>query len=172
MLLKLDDLELIKRVDEDGKVQEIRSIRNLSISGRKRIVELQIPGSAGNVFQDMGREPLRIFFEGELVGPGTMETLQNLKSKFEVRNPIPFSSDITTISDITEVIIDDFAVHFVGGLTNGSRYSIVLKEHKSSSTGGGAGPGETEPPNQEESARKNVEEKTAKIFEGSKSASG
>jgi len=169
MHMKLDDIELIKRVDKDGAIEEIRSIHNLSISGKRRIVELQIPGLTGNVFQDMGRNPLRISFDGELVGPGTMNTLQDLKSKFELKKPVPFSSDITTINDVTEVVIEDFTVNFVGGLTTGSRYSMVLREHKSSSTGGGGGPGETEPPSQEEDAKKDVEQKTRKIFDGVKS---
>jgi len=170
MYMKLDDIELIKRVDKDGAVQEIRSISNLSISGKRRIVELQIPGSTGNVFQDMGRNPLKISFDGELVGPGVMNTLQDLKAKFELRKPVGFSSDITTISDITEVVIEDFAVSFTGGATSGTRYSMVLKEHKSSSAGGGGGPGETEPPSQEEDAKKDVEKKARKIFEGVKSS--
>ena len=169
MHMKLDDIELIKRVDKDGAIEEIRSIHNLSISGKRRIVELQIPGLTGNVFQDMGRNPLRISFDGELVGPGTMNTLQDLKSKFELKKPVPFLSDITTINDVTEVVIEDFTVNFVGGLTTGSRYSMVLREHKSSSTGGGGGPGETKPPSQEEDAKKDVEQKTRKIFDGVKS---
>jgi len=165
MHMKLDDLELIKRVDRNGTAEEIRSIYNLSISGKRRIVELQIPGLTGNVFQDMGRNPLRISFDGELVGSGTMGTLENVKSKFELKKPVPFSSDIATISDVTEVVIEDFSFHLKGGATSGSRYSMILREHKSSNMGSGGGPGETRPPSQEESARKDVEEKAKRIFE-------
>jgi len=169
MHMKLDDVELIKRVDRDGAIEEIRSIYNLSVSGKRRIVELQIPGLTGNVFQDMGRNPLKISFEGELAGPGTTNTLQDLKSKFELKSPVPFSSDITTINDVTEVVIEDFSVRFTSSIISGTRYSIVLREHKSSSIGGGGGPGETKPPSQEENAKKDVEEKTRRIFQGVKS---
>lgn len=171
MHMKLDDIELIKRVEKNGAAEEIRNISNLSISGKRRIVELQIPGLTGNVFQDMGRNPLRISFDGELVGSGNANTLEELKSKFELKNPIPFSSDITTINDITEVIIEDFSVNFTSGMASGTRYSMVLREHRSASTGGGGGPGETEPPSQEESAKREVEEKTRGIFENVKSGS-
>lgn len=170
MHMKLDDVDLIKRVDKNGVVQEIRSIHNLSVSGKRRIVELQIPGLTGNVFQDMGRNPLVISFDGDLVGPDTVNTLQDLKSKFELKEPVPFSSDITPINDVTEVVIEDFSVHFIAGVTSGTRYSMVLREHKSSSTGGGGGPGETKPPSQEESAKKDVEEKTRKILADIKSS--
>ena len=169
MHMKLGDLELIKRVYRDGAVEIIRSIHNLSVSGKRRIVELQIPGLTGNVFQDMGRNPLRISFDGELVGSDKTNTLKDIKSKFELKKPVPFSTDIITINDVTEVVIENFSVSFVGGFVSGTRYSMVLREHKSSSTGGGGGPGETQPPSQEESAKKDVEEKTRKMFEGIKS---
>ncbi len=55
--MKLDGVELIKREDKSGIVVEIRNVHALSVYGKRRIVELQIPGSAGNVFQDMGRKP-------------------------------------------------------------------------------------------------------------------
>ena len=47
MHMKLDDIELIKREEKDGTVNEIRSIHALSVYGRRRIVELPIPGSVG-----------------------------------------------------------------------------------------------------------------------------
>lgn len=164
MHMKLGDIELIKRVYKDGAAEIIRSIYNLSISGKRRIVELQIPGLTGNVFQDMGRNPLRISFDGELAGPDTMNTLQDLKSKFELKEPVPFSTDITTINDVTEVVIENFSVSFTSSVVSGTRYSMILKEHKPI-----RGPGETKPPSQEENAKKDVEEKTRKIFEGVKS---
>jgi hypothetical protein len=171
MQMKLDDVELIKRVDKDGAVEEIRSIHNLSVYGKRRIVELPIPGSVGNVFQDMGRNPLTIFFDGELIGPNAMSILEDLESKFELKEPVPFSSDITTINNVTEVVIEDFAVHFASGLNLGIRYTMVLKEHKSSSTGSAPGPGETEPPSQKETSKQDIQKKARKIFESVKSGS-
>jgi len=162
MHMKLDDIELIKRVDKEGGVEEIRSVHNVSVSGRRRIVELRIPGSQGNVFQDLGREPLTISFDGELVGMGAKNTLEELKSKFELRKPVPFSSDITTIGDVAEVVIEDFTVHFVGGAASASWYSMVLKEHRSP----GVGVGSTEAPSQEENAKRDVQQRTKEIFKG------
>jgi mannose/fructose-specific phosphotransferase system component IIA len=169
MHMKLDDIELIKREDQDGAVKEIRSVRTLSVFGRRRIVELPIPGAVGNVFQDMGRNPLTISFDGELVGPNAASILQDLTSKFEMKKPILFSSDITPISDISEVIIENFVVHLASGVNLGILYSMILKEHTSASTGGKRGPGETEPPSQEESSKKEIQQKTKEMFEDAKS---
>ena len=129
--MKLDDIELIKRVDNDGAVEEIRSIYNLSISGKRRIVELEIPGLTGNVFQDLGRNPLLISFEGELVGSNTMSTLQDIKSKFELREPVPFSSDIAPITDITEQQYDALMY----GSSEKISFNMVAKNGESRWTG-------------------------------------
>jgi hypothetical protein len=133
--IKLGDVDLITRVDDGGSVKEIRSVANISVSGRRRIVELDIPGSSSSVFQDMGRNSLRISFDGELVGSNAKKTLQSLKSAFEQKKSVPFSSDITTLNDITEVVIESFTVNFMGGIPSGNRYSIVLREAKSSAVG-------------------------------------
>ena len=171
MHMKLDDVDLIKRVDKDGKMQEIRSIHNLSVHGRRRIVELQIPGAVGNVFQDMGRNPLMISFEGELVGPNSNTILQYLESKFELKKPLPLSTDIAPINSVTEVVIYDFAVNLAAGINQTIRYLMVLKENKSASTGSPRGPGETKPPSQDETSQKDIEQKISRIFESVKQGS-
>jgi hypothetical protein len=163
--VKLDDVDLIKREAKDGVVKEIRSISSFSVFGKRAVVELAIPGSEGNVFQDMGRNPTIILFDGELVGPNAVGTLQNLKEKFELKKPVPFSSDVALVSGITSVVIERFTVHFTGGVNLGVRYSMVLKEHTSASKGGKKGPGETEPPNQEKSAEKDIQEKISQAFD-------
>jgi hypothetical protein len=164
MHIKIDNVELLKREDKIGKISEIRSIHNLSVYGKRRIVELPIPGSAGNVFQDMGRNPITITFTGELVGPNTESILQDLTAKFELRKPVPFSSDIAPINSISEVVIEDLVVHYETGVGSGVRYSMMLKEHASASKGAKRGPGETPPPSQEESSRSEIQRKINKVY--------
>jgi len=170
--MKLDDFELIKRVDKDGKANEIRSISNLVVYGKRRLVELQIPGSVGNVFQDMGRNPITISLDGELTGLQATKVLEDLNSKFELKKPIKFSTDIPTISGITEIVIDNFTIHFAKGDRLGIRYSIVLREYASANTGWKKGPGETLPPSQEADSKKEVQKKIDKVLEENKHGDG
>lgn len=163
MQMKLDDIELVRRVDKEGLVSEIRSIRNVSVSGRRRIVELRIPGSEGNVFQDLGREPLTISVDGELIGSGAEDTLEELRSKFQMREPVAFLTDIPTIDDVSQVVVGDFRVGFVGGEASVYRYSLVLREHKPPRPKNG---GSTKPPSQEESAREEVRQTSKEVLEG------
>jgi hypothetical protein len=171
MKMKLDDVDLIKRNDKDGKLSEIRSVRSLSIYGRRQIVELPIPGSVGNVFQDMGRKPITISLEGDLVGPNATKVLDDLNSKFELKKPIKFSTDITPISGITEIVMENFTVHFAKGERLGIRYSMILKEYTSANAGWNKGSGETPPPSQENDSQKELQKKVNKIFEESKAES-
>lgn len=158
--VKLDDVDLIKRVDKKGAVKEIRNIYALSVYGGRSIVELPIPGSVGNVFQDMGRAPLTITFEGLLLGPNAMDTLKEVKEKFELAKPVPFSSDIALINEIDKVIIEKFNVHFEGGVNLGVRYSMMLKEYLSS---GKDNKGEKEPPSLAEKAVQEIKNKVTKV---------
>jgi hypothetical protein len=165
--LKLGDIDLIKREDKNGVVKEIRTIKSLSVFGKRAIVELAIPGSEGNVFQDMGRNPTIITLDGELLGPNAVGILQELKKKFETKKPVPFSSDVALVSDIKSVIFENFTVHFTGGVNLGVQYSMILKEHASASKGGKTGSGETEkePPSQEKGAGNEIKDKIKQAYE-------
>lgn len=166
--MKLEEVDLIKRIDNDGKLSEIRCIRSLSIFGKRQIVELPIPGSVGNVFQDMGRNPITIMLEGDLIGPNAAKALESLNSKFELKKPIKFTTDITPISSITEIVIENLTIHFFKGERLGIRYTMALKECASASAGWKKGPGQTPPPGQEANAQREVQLKADKIFQESK----
>jgi len=158
MRMKLDNIELIKRIDEDGRIREIRNIINLSVQGKRNIVELKIPGSEDNVFQDLGRDPLKISVEGQLVGPEIQQTLKELNAKFGSGKPLPLSSDIFPLTDISEVIIENFSATFANTAPAGGKYSMVLREHRPEK-----GPGETPPPGHEEEARDEVDRRIKSI---------
>jgi hypothetical protein len=169
MHLKLDDIELIKREDNSGVVKEIRSVHSLTVHSKRSIVELSIPGSEGNVFQDMGRSPSTVSFEGAIIGPQAADTAQSLKAKFEMKKALPFSSDMAIIGDITSVLIDRFSVSFLGGALLEIHYSIVLKEYTSTSASAKksatAKTSQEEAPSQSEKSKKDVTQKIDKEFE-------
>jgi hypothetical protein len=163
--VKLDDVDLVKRDVKNGSVKEIRNISSFSVYGKRAIVELPVPGSEGNIFQDMGRNPTMISFEGELMGPNSVNTLNNIKKKFELKKPVKFESDIALVSGITKVVIEKFNVHFMGGISLQVNYSMVLKEQSSKSKGEKKGPGETEPPPQEKSAEKSIIDRVSDAYD-------
>jgi len=118
-------------------VKSIRSLRidtveNVTMNGRRWLVEHMIPGRSGvdsgvsaSIIQDMGRLPMRISFRGIFSGedssfgenaaanPATkdrivVERLELLKWFFKKRNPLFFASNFINRADLaTRVLIED-----------------------------------------------------------------
>jgi len=67
--IELDGIDLNKTLyDQNGGVEEIRYISNISTSDKRGMVEHEIPGMEGNVFQNLGRSPVNISFDGAFEG--------------------------------------------------------------------------------------------------------
>jgi hypothetical protein len=149
--IKLDDLELVKRVDEEGVMLETRSIINVALSNRRQVNEIKIPGYDGSVFQDFGRYPVTIVVEGLLTGPNSKNTFKDLDSKFRLGKPVQFVSDIPSITEVSEVVIESFRAAIVSSSPTSYWYILVLKEHKS------VVQEEKEAPSQEETAKEETD---------------
>jgi hypothetical protein len=132
MSVKLGEVELIKAasVDPDSSQREIRSIDSMSILDKRNIVELPIPGSSGNVLQDMGPDPVKITFTGEMMGKDSTQTMERLFAKHNSGEVIDFHSDITAISDVSKVILEDFHVEGTQGSSSRYRYMMTLREYR------------------------------------------
>ena len=131
MSIEIDDLALIKheRDSDTGATKEIRSVYNISINEKRRIVEHRIPGMKGNVLQDLGREPVRISFDGVLHGQTAKEDLKNLRAKFKAGKPVSFLSSLSDIAEATKVLIEELSVVDLSSVTSTYRYTIVLREY-------------------------------------------
>ncbi len=162
MDVRIDDLELIKRVDDTdaGTVKEIRAISSMNISDKRSIVELKIPGAEGGILQDLGRHPVLVRFTGEFYGGDAKTTLENLRAKFKSGKPLPFSSDLTTIAEITQVLIENLQVQEATGAENRFVYQLTIREYVPPKE-----EEEEEPPGQEEDAEDTVEDETEDAVE-------
>jgi hypothetical protein len=136
MFIKLDDIDLIKKKDDGGDVSEIRSVHDVRVAGRRHIVELRVPGARHNIFQDMGREPITISFEGRIVGKEAEGTVDLLEERFEKNEALPFETDLASLKNVSEVVIASMDIRFVGGVANAVDYSMTLREHRPESKGG------------------------------------
>jgi hypothetical protein len=114
MFIKLDDIDLIKKKDDGGDVSEIRSVHDVRVSGRRHIVELRVPGARHNIFQDMGREPITISFEGRIVGKEAEGTVDLLEERFEKSEALPFETDLASLKNVSEVVIASMDIRFIG----------------------------------------------------------
>ena len=131
MSIEIDDLALIKheRDPDTGATKEIRSVYNIAISEKRRIVEHRIPGMKGNVLQDLGREPVRISFDGIFHGETAKDDLRNLRAKFKAGEPVSLLSNLSDIAEVTKVLIEELNVVDLSSVTNTYKYSVVLREY-------------------------------------------
>lgn len=130
--LKLDTIELVYRAQAQptDPITELREVHDIHTVGHRNVVEVRIPGADGNVLQDMGREPVRILFTGQIWGPDAKTTVQKLLDKYNARKSLPFSSDITTLADVSDVVIENLVFEAAAGKANYYTYQIALVEYK------------------------------------------
>ena len=126
--ISLGGVELIKRV-QDGVLQEIRAVSNMKILDHRDIVEIDIPDSMGNVLQNMGCDSSEIILTGEMTGKDSRTALEKLRSKYENNKPMEFTSSISVIADISEVLIEELYVEENAAKPNSFRYTAVLREY-------------------------------------------
>ncbi|HUI01879.1 MAG TPA: carboxypeptidase-like regulatory domain-containing protein [Nitrososphaerales archaeon] len=160
MEVKLDDIDLVKRVQSSATspLTEVRTVNDVHVDGKRSIVELRVPGSDGNVLQDMGREPLTILLKGEVWGPDAKTTVQSLKAKSDSGASVPFTSDLLAAASVSDVIIDEFEVDQIAGNPTRYRYLLLLREFKE---GGEAAEGTATGADEvaeEEADKKNIDE--------------
>lgn len=110
---------------------EIKGIQDISTTENRALVEHKIPGLAGSILQDMGESSTSITIMGTLPNVDDLrdEFLEEVRKKFIAGNPVPFMADITTETDVKEVIIADFQVKEVAGSAEPCQYIIKLTEY-------------------------------------------
>lgn len=167
MNVELDGIPMIKSEETpDGGIVDIRNIFNISTADRRSMVEHEIPGMEGNVFQNLGRSPVKISFDGILQGKAAKSSLETIRSKFKQGTPLPFNSDISGATDVTKVLIEDLRIEEAAGIADRYKYSIVIREYKEPP------PEPTTPPSQDAQAGEWAEDEAADALESINSLTG
>lgn len=131
MAIKLDQIDLAKpATPHDPNNPDLRTILWLSIVDKRNLVEVDIPGSSGNILQDNGAEPVLISLEGEITGKGASDTVEKLISKYEGGKPLSFYSDLTAIADVSKVLIEKLETKEILGSVSKFTYKIDLRESR------------------------------------------
>ena len=91
-------------------------------------VALRIPGKDGAAHQDFGRQPVRIRVMGHMLGEDSLADLETLRQKFQAFQPLSFTADITTATEIQKVVIDDLRVIEIAGRPQQYQYILYLIE--------------------------------------------
>jgi hypothetical protein len=108
---------------------ELPGVQTIHTDEERAIVEHRVPGLAGSILQDLGRGPTAVRLEGVIHGQEALDDLTALRDPFHAGDPVLFSADITTATDLSDVLIDDLQVREVAGRPNYFRYAIRLLEY-------------------------------------------
>lgn len=108
---------------------QLGAVQSISIEEDRALVEQKVPGFSGSLFQDIGRKPVMIRIEGTLFGESALSDLEKIRSKFKAGEPIPFTTNITTAVEVSQVLVKDLVVNEVAGKPHYFRYLIRLAEY-------------------------------------------
>ncbi|GEN10466.1 hypothetical protein SAMN05443572_103364 [Myxococcus fulvus] len=104
---------------------ELIGLTKIYTEDARNLVQQRVPGQAGSVFQDLGREPVTVVMEGLLLGEDPQAALEELRQAQMKATPLSFASDAIAGADLTDVLIADFQVRQLAG--HQSRFSFFLR---------------------------------------------
>jgi DNA circularisation protein N-terminus len=107
---------------------ELRTIQRIATVEQRTLVEHNVPGMAGSAFQDLGRAATRVQINGVLFGADARSDLEKLRTKFKAAEAVSFAADITTATEIVDVLIEDLQVVEAAGRPNTFNYMLLLRE--------------------------------------------
>ncbi|MBI4876793.1 MAG: hypothetical protein HY822_19320 [Acidobacteria bacterium] len=122
---------------------EIPRIERIGTLERRQTVETRVPGLAGSYVTDLGSAPVGIVIEGSLAGDESRDDfLKSVRDAFQAGAPVDFVADITTATEVKQVIVSALRVSEVAGSADSFRYSMTLLQYvEPPAAGAGAGMG-------------------------------
>ncbi|MEW6737215.1 MAG: hypothetical protein AB1489_38375 [Acidobacteriota bacterium] len=109
---------------------EIPGIERIGTIENRCLVEVPVPGLQGSYHQNLGSGPISIRIEGSLAGDEARDTfLSEIRDKFNSGEPIDFVADITTATEIVQVLIRELKVTEAAGSTDTFCYAMTLTQY-------------------------------------------
>lgn len=131
MSIKIDDLNLsgVKGQISLGLRSETSSVKRIGIIDDRRIIKHSVPGGYGTVFEDRGKESARLLIEGQFVGEEAMNGITLLRKKYKKGEPLNLTSDVSLLSNINKVLIEDIRIQMSSSGQMSYDYELILREY-------------------------------------------
>jgi hypothetical protein len=107
---------------------ELSSIKHIDMKEGKALVEHKVPGLHGDLITCLNRNVSCIILHGLIINKKEKDDLEKLREKFRAAEPLPFIADITTGSDVHEVLIENLRIKELAGRPGFFEYSMTLRE--------------------------------------------
>ena len=92
-------------------------------------LQQQVPGLAGDVTQDLGRQSLQLQVDGTFYGPDREKDLEALRDIYLKREPVEFLAQVTGQAYASKVLIDSLKVMEAGQQPDQFTYQLVVIEY-------------------------------------------
>jgi len=104
-------------------------INTIYSSEERKYAEFEVPGRSGSLFQDLNKQPVTVVIAGSLFGEESRDSfLQSVREKFQAGEPLTFTSDILTATDLQYVIIESLKFHQNAQNADETEFLVVLRE--------------------------------------------
>lgn len=107
---------------------ELPQVQELTTSDLRALAEHKPPGKDGSLLQNVGRAPTTVTVHGVASDPLALEFIDRLKQDLRSGVAVPFVADITTDTQIENVLLDDLQVRQLAGDPGRFAYALTLRE--------------------------------------------
>ncbi len=109
---------------------EVPRIERVGTVEGRRLARLSVPGLTGDLHHDLGRHSLAVEIEGSLHGDVERdEFLARVREPFNAGEPLAFVADITTATELEQVLIEALELDEVNDSADSFRYRIRLRQY-------------------------------------------
>jgi len=105
-------------------------IERIGTVDRRRLARLSVPGLAGDLHHDLGSHSLAVEIEGSLHSDVERDDfLSRVREPFLAGEPLTFVADITTATELEQVVIEGLEVDEVNDAARSFRYRIRIRQY-------------------------------------------
>lgn len=116
----------VKPMLGDWEIPHIESIGSLE---RRELVELEVPGKAASLYQDLNAVPTHVVISGSLYGDEDRDDfLDEVRGKFKAGEPVTFVADILTATEVQYVVIETLRFEQSAARPDEITYLIGVRE--------------------------------------------
>ena len=109
---------------------EVPRIESILTHEARRVAQIGVPGLMGDLQHDLGASSLVVEIRGSLVGDDVRDDfLDKLREKYRDGSPVSFAADITTATELDQVLILGLDVIESNDASDQVRYRILLREY-------------------------------------------
>ena len=109
---------------------EVPLIERIQTLEARRLARFSVPGLIGDLHQDLGRHSLMVEITGSLHGDAARDDfLNNVRPSFNSGEPLAFVADITTATELEQVLIEHLDLIEVNDHADSFRYTIRLRQY-------------------------------------------